>query len=62
MMFDPQVKSARQEVVQALASRREAEMQSDRLDLEIQRMRLFLEVNTALALIFLSSFYHEFGN
>lgn len=47
------MKSARQEVVQALASRREAEMQSDRLGLEIQRVRLALEVSTVFGLPYL---------
>ncbi|KAG0628093.1 hypothetical protein M758_2G249000 [Ceratodon purpureus] len=41
--LESQVKTARQEVVQALASRREAEMQSDRLSLEVQRIRLALQ-------------------
>jgi len=60
-VFDPQVKSARQEVVQALSSRREAEMQSDRLSLEIQLMRLSLEVKSALSFISYSGFYNECG-
>lgn len=39
------MKDARQEVVLALACRREAEMQSAQLVLEIQRLQLSLEVD-----------------
>ncbi|XP_024375724.1 uncharacterized protein [Physcomitrium patens] len=41
--LESQVKNARQEAVRALVSRRETEMQSDRLAIELQRVRLALK-------------------
>lgn len=48
-LFGQQVKNARQEAVRALVSRRETEMQSDRLAIELQRVRLALKVNVTLS-------------